>query len=610
MRLTYLRSFFLILVTLVILKLAFIQIVGHEKYTIEAENQHTANYKIPADRGEILSSDGFPLVTSQKAYLVYLSLKEFREQASASTSVDVSEKLAEEFWQFDKQQTQTKISLENTIGKNLAIPKEPEASAEASLTDQKKDELKKTAAEIVSKINNKDLVWVPLKNKVDQDFKTRVSALNIPGLGFQEISVRGYPEGNLLNPTLGFVGEDSAGGNHGYLGLEGYYNGEINGRAGFLRQEIDASGRPILVGENFNSPVLQGTTLLTTIDRNVQYIAEKKLSEGVRKYGAKGGTVVIMDPETGAIIASASRPSFSSQYWNLYDKADLVDPAIGATYEPGSTFKLITYSAGLDLNLITPETTCSCSGPLTLNSFTIQTWNNKYHPNSSIAEGLQNSDNIVTTFISQRLGNQELYKYIKRFGFGENTNVDLEGEEKGIINDPKNWQDIDLATASFGQGLTVTPLQMITAVAAIANNGQLVKPYVVSKATSLVGDSKRERQTKPVVVRQVIKSKTAEQMTEMMVRAVENGESKNFLPKGMRVAGKTGTAQIPVEGRYDPAHYTASFVGFAPVGKPKFVMLVKYDQPSASIYGSTTAAPTFFEIAKELYSYWGIPLEE
>lgn len=602
MRLRVLSLVLLLLSLTVIAKLFYIQIIQNEKYLVEAESQHVAKYKIQADRGEILSSDGFPIVSNKKAYLVYISLKEFREKARDKLDLvnDSATKLSQLFWEYDKS-----IKISNFAPVAIAT-----GSAQSDKDSQKKEALKKSEEELIAKISDQDLVWVPLKRKVNENFKVKVEALNIPGIGFQEISTRSYPEATLSAQTIGFVGLDSADDSRGYVGLEGYYDGELKGREGFLTHEVDAAGRPILVGKTEDTPVVQGANLQTSIDRTAQFIVEKKLEEGVKKYGAAGGTVVLMDPSTGAVIASASRPNFFPEYWDQYQKDDLVDPAIGVTYEPGSTFKLITYSAALDEGVITPQTTCVCSGPITLNGSTVRTWNNKYHPNSTMAEGLQNSDNIVTSFIASKLGNETLFKYIKRYGFGELTNVDLQGEEKGIINDPKGWQEIDLAAASFGQGLTVTPIQMTRAVAAIANGGQLMQPMVVQKVIRQFGDQKTERGLKSVAVRQVLKPTTARQMTEMMINNVENGESKFYLPKGMKVAGKTGTAQIPVEGRYDASKYTASFIGFAPVDKPKFVMLVKYDRPTASIYGSTTAAPTFFEIAKELYTYWGIPLDQ
>lgn len=604
MRVKNLSNLFIIIALLTITKLFYVQVISHEKYLVEAESQHLARYKIPSNRGEILTADNYPLVSDKKAYLVYLSLKEFRKVAtkSANYAEDTIFNLANNFWDYDQ-----KIKIK----KEKELPPEASQSGDQKSIDQiKEDEVKKLTASVISKVSDQKLLWIPLKRKVDEDLKTKIESFQVPGLGFQEISVRSYPEATLSAQTVGFVGLDSADENRGYLGLEGYYDGELKGREGFLKQEIDAEGRPILVGKNSDTPALEGSNLYTNIDRTAQFIIEKKLDEGIKKYGAQGGTIVVLNPLSGAVLASASRPTFNPEHWDQYRRDELVDPATAVTYEPGSTFKLITYSAGLDEGLVIPETTCGCAGPIILNGFTVRTWDNKYHANSTVVEGLQNSDNIVTSFVAQKLGSERLYKYIKRFGFGELTNVDLQGEQKGIINDPAGWQDIDLATASFGQGLAVTPLQMVRAVAAIANKGQLMQPYVVNKVTSQFGDIKKEKRIDPIFVRQVLKPTTAQLIKEMMVRAVENGESKFFLPKGMKVAGKTGTAQIPVEGKYDPNKYTASFVGFAPADKPKFVMLVKYDRPSASIYGSTTAAPTFFEIAKELYTYWGIPYEE
>ena len=216
-----------------------------------------------------------------------------------------------------------------------------------------------------------------------------------------------------------------------------------------------------------------------------------------------------------------------------------------------------------------------------------------------MTEVIQHSDNIGMTFIADKLGTNRFYDYIKKFGFGSETGIDLQGEVAGLVHDSEEWKTIDLATASFGQGLAVTPIQMVQAVQAIANKGKLISPKVVEK----IAKEDSEIKVQPSRERQVISSKAAAQMTEMMVNAVEKGEAKAFAPKGYRIAGKTGTAQIPVAGHYDPDKTIASFIGFAPADDPRFVMFVRFTEPSSSIFGSETAAPTFFSIAKDIFNY-------
>jgi cell division protein FtsI/penicillin-binding protein 2 len=238
--------------------------------------------------------------------------------------------------------------------------------------------------------------------------------------------------------------------------------------------------------------------------------------------------------------------------------------------------------------------------------FTIRTWNNKYYENTTLKDVIVHSDNTGMVFVANKLGLDKFYSYIENFGFGKPTNIDLEDESVPDIREKSDWREIDLATASFGQGIAVTPIQMVRAVAAIANGGNLMEPHVVGK----IVDEKGTYEIKPKVIRRVLKEPAAQLVKEMMVAAVDEGEAKVFKPKGFKVAGKTGTAQIPVAGHYDPNKTIASFVGFAPADDPKFVMLVRYDQPSSSIYGAETAAPTFFEIAKQLFPYFKIAPSE
>ncbi len=260
-------------------------------------------------------------------------------------------------------------------------------------------------------------------------------------------------------------------------------------------------------------------------------------------------------------------------------------------------------ASAINEDLVKPDTKCDiCSAPISIGGFTIRTWNNKYRENATLKDVIIHSDNTGMVFTAQKLGLDKFYEYIKNFGFGDLTKIDLQDESSPEIRDEKIWREIDLVTASFGQGIAVTPVQMVRAVSAIANGGFIMEPHIVKQ----IKDQDKVFEVKPKIVRQVIKESSAKTVTEMMVAAVDEGESKWAKPKGFKVAGKTGTAQIPVAGHYDPNKTIASFVGFAPANDPKFVMLVRYDQPTSSIYGSETAAPTFFEIAKQLFTYFKI----
>jgi len=369
-----------------------------------------------------------------------------------------------------------------------------------------------------------------------------------------------------------------------------------------LVQEIDALGRPILISPSQGLGALDGANLLTTIDRTVQFTLEKKIKAGVERYGAKAGAALVIDTKTSGVLASVSVPSF-----NLLDPLgndqNYKNLGVSEIYEPGSIFKIVTVASGLDSGAINAKTICPCKGPIRISGYEIQTSDNKYHPKSTLTNILQHSDNIGAAFISEKIGKDNFINYIKKFGFGELTGVDLQGEEAGIIKESQNWSKVDLLTSGFGQGLSVTALQMVNALAAIANDGKLMRPYLVKEIRS----ANSTVEFGPKEVRQVVSKETANLLKQLLFAAVEGGEARNLIPHGYRVGGKTGTAQVPIPGGYS-TKTVASFVGFGPLENPRFAMIVVLFEPSASIYAADTSEPLFFEILKGLYPYWGIPV--
>jgi cell division protein FtsI/penicillin-binding protein 2 len=360
------------------------------------------------------------------------------------------------------------------------------------------------------------------------------------------------------------------------------------------------------VGGYRKVPAEDGRDLVLTINRTLQFIVEKKLNQAVSDYGARGGVVIIMEPRTGAILAMASNDAAPDPEAETKDSPKTgdeplrIDP-IALTYEPGSVLKALTMSAAIDTNTVKPQTTFMDSGPITVSGYTIDNWDGKHHGEESMIEVLQHSNNIGAAWVAQKLGAKTLRDYFLRFGLGKPTGIDLEGEDTGVVKDLSEWRPIDLATASFGQGVSVTPLQLTRIFAAIANGGELVRPFVVLE----LHDADRVIKVKPEVVGRPISKKSAEIMVEMLTAAVEGGEAKYYNIKTHKVAGKTGTAQIPVGGRYDPRKTNATFVGFLP-HDPRFVMLVMLRQPSSSIYAAETAVPLWMDIARELIVYYGI----
>lgn len=587
------QSRFLILQFILILfaaatigRLFYWQVLQNKDFLVAAKSQTENTVYLSAERGKILAADGSVLVSNQNSYLMYAILPEIKKQKRDGQSTDkfaqeIAKKLAPPLVQ-DKI-----IFIENPSEKDQEqISREIESYIEGQL-----------------KLEN--LIWVPLARKVSEDAKNKLSSLNINGIGFQEDSVRFYPEGSLAANLLGFVAKDEVGNDKGYFGLEGFYDDKLRGRNGQLIQEVDAFGRPILISSSLGRDALDGATLITTIDRTAQYIVENKLREGVKRYGAKSGAVILLDVKTSSILASASFPSFHPSYANFSESENYRNLGVAEVYEPGSTFKTITIASALDLGSVDTATKCPCTGPIRVAGYEIQTVDNKYHPNSSIVQILQHSDNVGAAFVARKMGIDNFLNYIRNFGFGQSLGVDLQGEEAGIVKERKDWGEVELVTSAFGQGLSVTALQMVNAVSAIANDGSLMKPFVVKKIIGL----KSEVEFSPKKIRQVIKPETSKLMRELLLAAVEGGEAKRLIPHGYRVGGKTGTAQVPLAGHYS-TKTVASFVGFGPVENPKFAMIVVLFEPSASIFAAETSEPLFFEIIKDLYPYWGIKVSK
>lgn len=438
--------------------------------------------------------------------------------------------------------------------------------------------------------------------KVSAEVSEQVAALSLPGIFLEPATRRTYPEKQLAAHLLGFVDGDS----QGWYGLEGQYDDVIAGRPGRLRAERDTAGHEIGFSQREWLAPEDGMDLVLTIDRTIQYIAERELDRAIVQHRASGGTVIVMQPKSGAVLAMASRPAFDPNRFEDFADQTYVfaNPAMSLLYEPGSTFKVITLAAALNEKLVTPETTYMDTGALNIGGYTIRNWDFKANGLSTMVQLLEKSSNIGASGVAFRLGRDRFYRYVTAFGFGQPTGIDLQGEGIGIVKSAsaRGWTEVDLATNSYGQAISVTPIQLVSAVSAIANGGALMKPYVVKQVVDpLTG--KPVQQMQPQMVRQVISREAATMLLNMMVSAVENGETRGALVLGYKVAGKTGTAQIPVPGGYDPQWTIASFVGVAPANDPQFVVLVKIDRPQEESWGSLVAKPVFGAIAQELTRY-------
>lgn len=530
------------------------QIVHGDTLRLQAASQYALTLTLPAQRGSIFAADGHPLVMNESAFDLYGEPKKISDIAKFS----------------------------EVIG--LVTQKEPK--------------------DIASALTTPGRVWVPLARRVNETTVNAIQSQHLEGIAFEKDPIRYYPEASMAAHVLGFVGSDQQGSDKGYFGLEGYYDRELRGKDGLLQREKDAHGAPILIGESKRIEPENGRTLSLWLDRSIQFRVEERLKEGIKKYGAKAGSVVVMDPRTGGIVAMASYPSYDSGHFFSFDGSLYKNPIVASSYEPGSTFKTLIMSAGLNEHVITPSTAIEETGPVKIGEYQIRTWDDQYHGVTTMTKVLEHSSNVGMVYVSRQLGSERMLRYIKNFGFGEPTGIDLEEESSPELRRDRDWREIDFATASFGQGIAVTPIQMVRGVAALANDGWIMEPHVVREVQNADG---RVLTVKPKKIRQVISSSAAKVITEMMVASVDNGEAKWAKPEGYRIAGKTGTAQIPVAGHYDDKKTIASFVGFAPADNPRFVMLVTLQEPTSSPWGSETAAPLFFAIARELFLYWGIP---
>lgn len=551
-RLLAVLAVFSIFYLVILMKLFYWQIVKADSLREAGRTQSSLSLVTTAKRGDILFNDGFPVATNKVSYLLYANPKK----------VD------------------SKDNYANLLAPVLSVD----------------------AASISARLSQ-NLYWVSLQSRLTYEQKTQIEGFKLGALGFEQQTERNYPEASMAAHLVGFVGKNQDGEDQGYFGLEGYYDRQLRGRPGSTYLIKDAVGNPILTDVREDKKI-DGRDLVTSIERSVQYVVDTDLKKGIEQYQAEGGSVIVMETKTGKILAASSYPKFDPQkYWE-FDGSTYTSPIISSLYEPGSTFKVLVMAAGIDSGLVTPDTRCdSCAGPVEIGGYNIKTWNDQYLPNITMNEVIQHSDNTGMVFVSKKLGLERFVDYIKKFGLGSITGIDIQGEVTEALRPLKKWHEIDLATASFGQGISVTPIQLITAVNSIANGGKLMRPMVVDK---IITPDNRTIQIKPQEVGQTVSSATAKVVTWMMVNAVEKGEAKFAKIPNYNIAGKTGTAQIPVAGHYDPTNTNASFIGFFPAEDPKITMLVVINKPHSSIYGAETAAPTFFSIARDLIQKYNI----
>ena len=438
--------------------------------------------------------------------------------------------------------------------------------------------------------------WIYLRRRLPEDIATRVAALGIGGLGFEMEPKRLYPNGGIGAQVLGFVNDDG----EGQYGVEGRYDDALRGTAGRLVVERDPANRELAIGLRTASPARAGQDLVLTLDLAVQTAAERELAAAVQREKAAGGSIVILDPRDGAVLALASSPTYDPARVGSAAPEALRDRAIAWTYEPGSTMKAITVAAAIDKGVVTPKTSYNDVGYAVIGGRVLSNALGRAYGPTTVSQVLQRSQNAGAVFVASKLGAPDLYSYVRAFGFGDRTGVDLAAETGGSVRPLAEWYPVDLGTISFGQGIAVTPLQLAAAYAAIANGGTLFRPYVVATRR----DADGEHRTAPVPVRQAVSPETAATLRTMLTATVDDGIANLASLKGYSVAGKTGTAQIPSDdGRYVDDAYISSFAGFVPAEGPRMVVVVVLDRPQSKLLGTIPAMNVFKAIAGDALRY-------
>lgn len=537
-------------------------ILEHKQYLAMAEDQYYIKQVDPSQRGKIYAQDfstkqNYPIATNIEKYSITIVPRNVKDK--------------------------------NELAKKLA----PLLSMDAK--------------DLFNQINNDKAYLPPIQHKLEKEKIDKIidSGINLTGVYILPENVRYYPEDNLASQILGFVNSEGK----GNYGIEGYYDDQLRGRGGMTIGEKDTLGRIISVVEK--EDVKDGTDLVLTIDHNAQFMAEQILKNAIQKYQADNGSLIVMESNTGKIVAMASSPDFNPNNFNQVSKDQqnlFLNPVISNVYEPGSIFKPLIMSAAVNEAKVEPDTEGVFSNFTTVQGYEIHTAQDKAFGRETMTQVLENSDNVAMIWVADQLGNDTMFKYLDSYGFGHKTGIDLEGETTGSILQLKKWKDIDRATMSFGQGISTTPLQMLEAINAIANNGVMMKPYIVDK---MVRPEKGESVTQPKEVGKIISEDTSNKLKAMMVSVVVRGHGKKAQVSGYNIAGKTGTAQVPKPaseggGYYDDKH-VGSFAGFFPADNPRFSMLVKLDNPKNTDWAEASAAPTFGEMAKWMLDYYQIP---
>ena len=539
---------------IVLVRLVQLQVLDRVGYERQAARQSERTIVLDPRRGAILDRAGHPLAVSVDAESIY------------GVPQEISDPVA------------TADALARPLGLDAAGRREVLAQLQKS----------------------RGFVWV--RRKVDPVVARAVRDLQLEGIGFLTENRRYYPKRDLASQVLGYVGVD----NTGMSGIEYAFDGEIRGRAAKVAIQIDARRRAVGHAEK---PSTEGRTVVLTLDESIQHSAERELDKALGDTGALSGVVVVMDPQTGEVLALANRPAFNPNRFTAYPSSRWKNRAVADAYEPGSTFKIFTAAAALQEGVVDPDETIDCGhGFIEIAGTRID--DHHVFDQLSFRDVIAKSSDIGVIRVAQRLGRESFNRYMRAFGFGVATGVELPGESSGLLRPPSRWSALSLASLSFGQEIGVTALQITAAVAAVANGGYLMKPFVVRSLEDAAG--RVVKSYKPVAVRRVLEPHTVEVLTDLLKGAVRNGTGGKAALAGYTVAGKTGTAQkIDGSGRYSMADHVASFVGFVPASRPALVILVSLDTPRGALnHGGDVAAPVFARVAEDALRHLAVPSED
>lgn len=607
-RITVLAVFFIVFSLFIIARLFDLQIVRGAFYSALAAGQHDLYQKLFPERGSIyvLENTGtgktlFPLVTNQKLSMLY------GVPVNIENASDTAQKI------FDVLGLPDGVKYEDSL---MVVSSSSSSSIDQLVQENYKTKKEKWFEEqkvkeifrLIGILSQPNKLYAPIRSRLSDKQVEAIKSLNINGLEFKEEDWRFYPEQGMGGHIFGFWGY-SGDSRKGKYGLEGFFDSILSGTMGEIYSERDAKGNAITVGNNSIKEKTDGADLILTIDRAIQFKTCQELYLMVEAQKAKGGSAIVMEPKTGAILAMCSYPDFSPDKYNQVEDISVYNnPAIFEAYEPGSVFKPITMAAALDVGKITPQTTYVDTGMVDYGKYKIRNYNDKSYGLQTMTQVLETSINTGVIYAMKQATQKTFVSYVKNFGFGVKTGIELDKEMPGDISNLDKRGEINAATATFGQGITATPLQMTVAISAIANGGKLMKPYIVSQ---IIRNKTDIEVTQPKVVKQVISSKTATVLSGMMVSVTENGHAKTAQIPGYHVAGKTGTAQVPKKGGgyMDDSVVNASFVGFAPFTNPKFVMFVVIKEPQYGKNGEASAGPVFSNVGKFILQYYNVPYD-